>query len=436
MFSVAAAMLLVTVLAPISGGEARVKAYYSGDAVYYSGNVVIATTNTGQLELFKAESKKNPVRFAALKSTDPRFNTAADFYDVKLRLESGRLFAYVVDGRSLQKYDISDLKQARRVARVQDGSWDWFGGVTIVGGKVATIGSRGVKVWNNDLVVVDSYPVINKGNNTYNITPAGSDKFLFNVFDKSISIYDREGRQNVDTIPLTFNWGSDWYKRNLYNDKADNAVYVVDDRAVRKINFNGDIKKSFKHTGTFGYDVVPSKDGKHIYFSDGIGVVKLRKSDLQPVDHLYTSTVSLTGGWAMGLKAVDTGSSELLVVFNNTTIIIVDSNLNPVKASGARLAYVTATEEENFPELSEPLFLSVDKNRGVVGSEMILHGGGFGKNENLIVNFAGVESSLQADATGRFNQMMNVPDKAKGYTDIKVKGLETGFSYSLAFKIE
>jgi hypothetical protein len=278
--------------------------------------------------------------------------------------------------------------------------------------------------------------VINKGNNTFNITPAGSDKFLFNIFDGKISIYDREGRQNVDSIPLSFNWGSDWFKRSLFNDKKDNAVYVVDDEAVRKINFNGEIIKSFNHTGAQGFDVIPSNDGTSIYFSDGIGVVKLRKSDLKVMAHEYTSGLGAAGGWAMGLRAVTTDNGEVLTLFNGTSIVLLNSNLKPLKQGGGRLASIQATVPETYPELSEALFLSVDKNRGVAGTEIVLHGGGFGKDENLTISFAGVESTVQADSIGRFSQKMIVPTKAPGYTDIKVKGLETGFSYSLAFKIE
>jgi len=439
-FSLVIASLLAGSLVPVPGAQSRVKSYSSGSATYYNDYVVVGSTNSGLLEIFKINQDGNLQKFVSLKSYDQRFGNEKDFTDVMLRVESGRLFAYAVDGRALYKYDISDLKSAQRISRVEDASWDWFGGLTTINNKVATVGSRGVKVWNSDLVVVDSYPVINKGDNTntYNISPAGSDKFLFNVFDNKISIFDREAHASLAAVPLTFNWGSGWYKRSIYNDKVDNAVYVVDDQAVRKINFNGEIEKSFRHTGPLGYDVLPSADGGHIYFSDGIGIVKLRKEDLKVVAYTYTTDLGMGNGWAMGLQTVKTDNGEKVVVFNSTSIIVLDSNLKPLKSPNGQVAFAAATMEDPFPEISEALFLNIDKNRAAAGSKVMLRGGGYGKDESLVISFAGVQTAAEAGADGRFTKELTVPALKPGQTstDIKVVGMSTAYAYSLGFRVE
>jgi len=433
-FTLIALIFTAVMSAPVA--EGRVKAYYSGSVASYGDYIVIGTTNLGQLELFKSRAGATPVKFAGLKSYDARYALNRDFYDVLVRQESDRLYAYAVDGRALFKYDITDLKTAQRINRVEDGSWDWFAGLTVIGDQVATIGSRGIKLWNNGLVVTDSYPITNTGNNRYNITPADSDKFIFNIADGKITIYDREGRREVSSVPLTFKWGSDWFKRSIYNDKIDNAVYVIDDEAVRKINFEGEIEKSFRHTGTLGYDVVPSSDGTHVYFSDGIGVVKLRKDDLRVTAFRYTTNFGLSGGWAMGLRTVRTNQGERVVVFNNSSIIILDSNLNPIKSSGGRLASISSTIEETFPDVTEPLALAIDKNHGLVGSHVILHGQGFGKNESLMINFAGLQIPFEADQFGRFSKELIVPSHTPAALDIIVSGLDTLYHYNLGFTID
>jgi len=437
-FSLVIATLIVGVLAPMTGVKSRVKSYHSGSATYYNDYIIVATTNSGLLEIFKIDQAGNLQKFVNLKSYDQRFGTEKDFYDVALRVENGRLYAYAVDGRALYKYDVSDLKKAQRINRIEDASWDWFGSLTVISGKISTIGSRGVKLWNNDLVVVDSYPIINKGikTNNYNISPAGSDKFIFNVFDNKISIFDRENRAALTTVPLAFNWGSDWYKRSVYNDKIDNAIYVVDDQAVKKINFNGEIEKSFRHTGPLGYDVVASADNAHVYFSDGIGIVKLRKEDLRVVDYAYTTSLGAGNGWAMGLQTVRTDNGEKLVVFNGTSIIVLDANLNPLKSADGQIAFTAATIEDPFPEITEALFLGIDKNRAPAGSKVILHGGGFGKDESLIIDFAGTQSFVEAGFDGRFSKELTVPSSKLGPVDIKVSGMSTAYTYSLGFKIE
>ncbi len=437
-FSLVVAALIIGVLAPIPGADSRVKAYHSGSAVYYNDYIVVGTANSGLLEIFKIDQAGNLQKFVNLKAYDQRFGTEKDFYDVMLRAESGRLYAYAVDGRALYKYDISDLKQAQRLKRVEDSSWDWFGGLTLIDGKVATIGSRGVKVWNSDLAVIDSFALVNKGDktNTYNITPAGSDKFLFNIFDNKITIFDCENRAAFTTVPLTFNWGSDWYKRSVYNDKIDNMIYVVDDESVKKINFKGEIVKSFDHTGPLGYDVVASADGGYVYFSDGIGVVKLRKSDLKVMAYTYTTDLGMGNGWSMGLQTVKTDNGEKLVVFNNTSIIVLDSNLKPMKANSNQVVFAAATLEDPFPEVSEALFLAIDKNRAAADSKVMLRGGGYGKDETIVIDFGGVQTMAEASADGRFNQELTVPKLKAGSVDIKVSGMSTAYTYSLGFKIE
>lgn len=427
-------------LMPIPGAYSQTKSYYSGDVVFYNDHVVIASTNMGSLEIFKQRAGGDIVKFATVKSYDKRFGTTRDFNDVMLRIEGNSLYAYAVSGYTLYKYDISNLYQANRLAEVSNASWDWYGSLFTVDGNVATVGSKGVKVWNKDLKTIDGYNIINTGNNAYNVTPAKSDKFLFNIANGKISIFDREARKNLSDVPLTFKWGSDSYKRAIYNDRNDNSVYVVDDEAVKKINFSGDIIKSFSHTGPLGYDVVASIDGQYIYFSDGIGIVKLRKYDLSEVTYVYTAPLSTGTGisWAMGLKTVWDGQSEKVIVFNGSNILVLDSNLKPVKADTAKQAFVVATVEADYPAVYEPLGLGIDKNRATSGSQVVINGQGFGQGETLNINFVGTtySYSAQADQQGRFTQEIIVPDLKTQRIDIKVNGLASNLSYNLGFSIE
>lgn len=428
---------LITVLViPFPSAQTRVKSYHSGDAIVYDGYTVIATTNTGELELFKVQPGDNEiVKFAGFASYNPRFDQPENFVDVLLRLEDARLYAYAVDGRSLFKYDISDLAHARLVNQVQDGGWDWFGNVEIIDGKLATAGSRGVKIWNNDLVVLDAYTIINPKDNTYNTTSAGSERYLFSIYQGKIKIFDRTSRSFTSEVPLEFKWGSNWYKRQIYSDRHDDALYVVDDEAVRKVNFRGEIIKSFKHTSNLGYDVVPSTNENYVYFTDGIGIVKLRTSDLSVVTYTYTTALGNGEGWAMGMKVINDGSGEKIIIFNNGSIIMLDENLQPLKHNN-QASYVIATKQETFPDVIEPLGLSADKNRGAANSTVILSGRGYGANEPISIMLAETNFTTNADSSGRFTTTLTVPDVAHRRTDIKVLGLITKYSYSLGFEIE
>lgn len=437
LFSFIGVGLAVVVFLPVLGGQTRTKSLYSGEALNYEGRVVIATTNTGNLEIFTLTDAGNLQKFVSFKSYDQRFAKDVDFGDVLLNEEGGRLFAYAVDGRNVFKYDISDLKHAREVAHANDTTWDWFGGLEKIGGYVATVGTNGVTLWTGNLQAYDRYKITTPGNYTFNSTAADSSKYIFTVADSKIMIYDRTTRQQLRDVPLTFNWGGDRYKRAIYNDRASNSIYVVDDEAIRKINFNGEVEKSFDHTGSAGYDVVPSQDGKYIYFSDGIGIVKMRKSDLGVVKYVYTQALAGGDGWAMGLRTVSDANGEKIVAFNGSSILLFDSNLEPVKNVRRELTIATTKEVETYPVVREAVFLKADKNHGAAGSKVIVHGGGYGQNEQLTIKFADQVTTLLADEAGYFNTTLTVPSvpSPRG-ADINVKGGSTNISYSLGFRIE
>lgn len=428
--------LLVFLIAPIQGTEGKLKTYYSGDAISYEGQTVIATTNTGKLELFTLGENGNINRFAEVKDYDRRFTSEIDFRDVLLNIETGSLFAYTVDGKSFVKYDISDLRQVREVARAEDTSWDWFGGLEKINGYVATIGTNGIKLWTANLNVFDQYKITTPGNYTFNSTSADSNKFIFTVADGQIKIYDRDTRNTIKTIPLTFNWSGESNKRALYNDNVDDAVYVVDDEAVRKINFYGEIAKSFDHTGPFGYDVASSSDGNYIYFTDGIGIVKLRKSDFAVMDYLYTQGLGDGNGWATGMKVLHDSEGDKIVLFNGSGIVVLDQNLEPMKNNYNELTIATTNEIETYPTIVEPVYLRVDRNRAASGSAILLSGGGFGQSEVVNIEFLDLRNTIVTDETGSFSVGLTVPTAHAKGADIKVIGQSSGIKYNLGFFIE
>lgn len=428
--------LLIFVIAPVKNGSTKIKNYYSGDALSYQGQTVIATTNTGFLELFAVSDSGAIERFVNMRSFDHRFSTEIDFRDVILNIEEGNLYAYAVDGKSLVKYDVSDLYRAREVGRAQDNSWDWFGGVEKIHGYIASIGTNGIKLWTGDLKVFDQYKVTTPGNYVFNSSDAGSNRYVFTVGEKRIKFFDKESRSTIEEIPLSFEWAGSFYKRSIFNDLTDSSVFVVDDEALRKINFNGEIVDSFFHTSNLGYDVVPSLDGEHLYFSDGIGIVKVRKDNLAVVDYVYTQKFG-DMGWSTGLKVVNSSHGEQIVVFNGTGIIILNSSLNPLKKSNGELSIIRTEVEETYPSIVEPVYLKIDRNRAASNSTVSLRGGGFGQNETLSINFLDSETFVLTDENGNFSTPLVVPFVSKPKnTDIKVTGQASNIKYSLGFNIE
>jgi outer membrane protein assembly factor BamB len=106
-----AVILLAVIVAAgfyaVQGGLSKTKAYYAGDAIYFNKQVLVTSTNTGKLEIFRAEgaSLKRVFVTSPVGSGFDTFNSAI-FAD-----EGGRLYIYATSGATLFKYDASDLSR-------------------------------------------------------------------------------------------------------------------------------------------------------------------------------------------------------------------------------------------------------------------------------------------------------------------------------------
>jgi hypothetical protein len=239
-----------------------------------------------------------------------------------------------------------------------------------------------------------------------------------------LEIYDMEARSVVKTIPLNFKFAKG--NRRAFQD-ADGYVYVVDDYYAKKFDVSGKLLGSFKHIDYQGFDISGTDNNEFVYFSNGVGVVKLDKN-MNEQDYAWTGNMGGHSGWAMGLKAVY-ANGDKIVVFNNSNILVLDSNLN-------KIASVSATEEADASAL-ENLFLKLDNNSLPAGSSAVLSGGGFIPNEELSVTFGTQIDKIKADSRGRFSTTVKIPSgNKKGGQDIRVDGTSSKLHYSILLKVE
>ncbi len=418
---IALAFLLITAPA----GKTKVKYYYSGDATYYGDQIVIGSANSDSLELFREENGV-VTRTVKFKPFDSQTGSEVDFSALKFSQEGNRLYVYAIAGYSLYKYDITDLSYPVLVKKEKNTYWEWYGDVDKVNNEVITVSNKSVKIFNTALQTVNAYNFPNS--KAYNVRLDNAGLFIINNSDNYIQVYDRSNRS------VTTSWAVNYKEDNIngnhrpYADPLKNELFVIDDYFVKKFNMHGQLKASFRHLDYSGYDVVPSGDGNHIYVSNGIGVMKFTRSELELTNYKFTSSLVAPGGWAMGIKAVWTPKGEKLVVFNNSNILILDSDLRNYSA-------FISTEEDNQPEINENLFLNLDRNWGSANDSIILNGGGYFPNETLSIDFAGVVTEVSADARGRFLSTLTVPDVDPGWTDIKVQGQQSNLHYSISFEV-
>lgn len=403
--------------------EGKTKPYVAGDAVMYNGNLVIATGDAGKMEIFalRSEGLKKTISLSA--GSLATGNENMKYYDVALNQENGRLYAYAVDGKYFYKYDITNINYPTLVKKQTDTAYDWFMGVDKYNDRLVTIGTKGIKIWNTDMLTVDGYKFTNNYHNNLKFSDKGS--FIFNVDGDTLTVLDTRTRNTILTYKITAN---DAHNHRVFDSAKDSKVYVVDDKYLRVLNFNGTQAASFKHTSSYGYDVDGLQNKSYVYFTDGIGIVKIDKATMKPLKWAYTTNLGASNGWAMGLKVLEDDSSEKIVVFNGSSILVFNDKL-------AKIASYAADNEDLGPY--EKLSLKIDKNRAPVNAIISVHGTGYMPNEDVEVTFVKTKTVVRADGSGRFSLRLTVPEVLqKTSADIKAVGKTSGLSYSLGFNIE
>lgn len=415
---------LLAVLAFIPSGQSKTKSYYSGDAVSFNDDLYVSSANSGSLEILKLEA--NDLRLiSSSKVFDPRFNRYDEFFDSKLVVENNHLYVYAISGFSLYKYEIVNDKSLVLIQEQKNTYWEWYNRVDKFGDNIITVSAKGVKIWNKDLQVIDSFNVTNL-KTPYNIR-SNNNLNILDVQDNHLTVFNRDSRTSSVSIPL--NYKDKVGNRQAYQDEY-NDLYVVDDYYAKKFNAKGKLLASFKHIDQPGFDISASPVTNYIYFSNGSGVVKLNKDSLEEVTYAWTGGLGGPRGWAMGLKTVY-ANGDKVVVFNNSNILVLNSNLK-------KIASYTATAEE-LEYSTENLYLNLNHNSGLALATVELNGGGYFPNEKLLINFGGVETNTKADNRGRFQVNLTIPEISatinNGATDIKVVGQDSKLSYSISFRV-
>ncbi len=418
MVSIISLLGMILLLQP---AETKRLDYYSGDSIYYKNNLYITSSNSGALEVFKLENN-NLTELASVKAVNERFNTNEDFNDSTFKVINQSLYVYGVSKYSLYRYKVNENDLSFN-HKIKNNNWEWYDRVDVFNDYLVTISSKGVKEWNNNMQVIKNYDL--SSDHSYNIDSAGSKYYIFNQEGSKLKIYNKNTRDYINDITLNYKSDSN---RQVYFNEINSKIFAVDDFYLKKFSINGELENSFRHLDYTGYDV-KSSNNEFIYFSNGLGVVKLRADDLSLVNSRVTTYIGEPDGWAMGLNVVATNNGDRIVLYNNSNILILDENLR-------KIDHVKASHN-NEPEIAENLFLNLDKNSAASNSEIQVSGGGFGANEELKIEFLKEKHYANANNLGRFETIITVPEVRKSQrADIKVIGKETGLHYSISFNIE
>ena len=417
--------IIITPLVLIKPGSTKVQPYYSGDAISYRGQLIFGTANSGYLEIFKLSGSDIDL-LVKIKDYDPTFNSYNDYSDLKFITENGSLYVYAVSKYTVFKYDFSDLESLNPVKKAKNNYWEWYKEIEKLGDSLALISDQGIKIINSNLDVTNSYNFI--GVEPYSVASNGDNNKILGIGDSKIQIFDRPERRVDKEISLNF--AASNLNHKAYLDVLNNKIYAVDDYYAKKFDATtGQLLASYRHLDAAGYGMESTAGNDYIYFSNGLGVVKLNKDKFTVADFTYTTTTGGPQGWAIGLKLVNTDKGDVLVVFNSSNILLLNNKLD-------KIASVKALEEMDEKPL-EVLYLNLDHNSAIAGGTVNLNGGGFWANDRLQILVGETEiTTISANKNGRFDTLLTIPDVKKQKQDIKVKGLVSGLTYSISFEVK
>jgi len=418
-------VIIFTPLVFINSGSTKIQPYYSGDAINYRGQFLFGTTNSGYLEIFKLNGNDVDI-LVKTKNYNPTFNSYNDYSDMRFVSENGSLYVYAISQYTVFKYDFSELNSLNLVKKVKNNYWEWYNEIEKLGDSLALISHKGLKIINNDLDVIDAYDFT--GVESYSVTSNGDNNKILGIGDSKIKIFDRSSRQVIKEITLNFT--SENQNHKAYLDVSNNSIYAIDDYYTKKFDATtGQLLASYRHADVAGYGMESTAGNDYVYFSNGLGVVKLNKDSFTVADFVYTTMIGGPQGWAMGLKLVNTANGDVLVVFNGSNIVLLNSKLE-------KIASVKALENAD-EKPQESLFLNLDHNSATAGGTVNLNGGGFWTNDKLQILVGETEiTTIEADKNGRFDVSLIIPDVKKEKQDIRVKGLNSGLTYSISFEVK
>lgn len=419
------AVCAIAVFSIVSVSRSNYRAYYSGDAVNYQGNLLIASTDSGSLEIFKLNGSilERAVKFKAPNSP---LDKTEDFSSVKLNVENGHLFAYATSAYTLYKYDLSNLSSPVLYAKQKNTYYEWYKRVDKFGSYIVTVSDKNVRLWKTDsntLDTVDSFKIENDVASSVRFDASGRYIITINS-DDIVRIFDTNTRSIISSFPVNYR-GTD-NQRKTYFDPVAKELYVFDDYYLKRFDIKGNLLSSHSNSSSKGYAVEPTGDDNYIYAVNGDSIMKLSKENFGGLK--ISASKATTNGFAMGLKYVDVNGNNNVVVFNGGGIAVLNSSLRKV-------ASIQASEVADQPEVKEALVLAFDHYIATPGATVTLSGAGYLPNEDLKINFGGTVTQIKADRNGRFKQSLTVPDSNSKNIDAKVDGLISKLTYSISFQV-
>jgi len=402
------------------------KEYQQGQFVEIGGQNFLIASNKQFIEIIEISKNDELKQISEVHGIE-------NVNDLGVMEIANKSYLFVLTGRYIIKYDISNPYMP--VVDLKRDLYDWRTGKYAIGymlsmsfsdSYIFTAGEKGVRRFNPDNLFVDKIYYFD------NARSVASNNNVLAVLtpDKGL-VYNIEGGNLIKEVMLENK--DDMYMREPLVDvnanvyfPSDNALFRVDGISKELSVYNNPVEPGVNHS--YAVNLLNSDE---IFYANGFGLTKLN-SNLKKASFFHGSNYNNgKNSWTMGVDTSYIAGEKRVVVFNNSSIILLNSDMSVLD----RYRYTPAT----ISDITTPteLGLVTQKNLAFEGDVMQISLYGFWPNESVSVGFyeARERVAVKTDNRGFGRIDILVSDLEPGWQIISAIGNESKLSFQKTFEM-
>lgn len=410
------------------------KEYRQGQIIFIGGENYLIASNKSFVEILKITSDDKLVQVSEVRGMDQVRDLYAYYYE-------NNAYLIVASTRYMWKYDISNPLFPKVL--LQRDLYEWHNwGLTEGRGTVGSIyfltgnndyifalGANGVRGFGKDNLL--HFRIYTK-EKSYGIA-VDNDNILV-LMDGKAQLFDIETGEMVREYLNMENVQPE--TRRPYIDYLGNVYSLVDNGLAKISGFSEKRYYSPTEPGIkFSYAVKALPNGK-TYYANGYGLAGFDK-DLKKLGFLFSANGYKygTGSWAVSLDAAEVKQGSRVALFNKSSILWLDENMNVLYQYKYTPAYSASAQ------ISTELKITASRYSGSPNTPVTLSLYGFWPNETVKVDFGSNSYNVNVDNFGYGQAEMTVPTSLPdgstgGIMVINAKGQSSGMGYQTTFRME
>jgi len=408
-------------------GEATIeKQYRQGEITKIGSRDYVVASNKQFIEILEITPDDKLEQVAEVHGMDNVNDFCTDQKD-------GKTYLYVVTGRYLQKYDISEPKSPKVIRQRDAYAWrqnrhkiGYMRAVACDDQFVYTTGSRGMRSFFKDTLIPnykflttnEAFEMDAAGNKLAIITDQGGE--IYNTLTtEQEAVYELKNIYNIQRQPASDNEGNVFFP-------ADNSLVRVDAETMTTTTYVNPVDEDVVHS--YAVSVAPSGN---VYYVNGYGITKLT-NDLEKLGFFFSASNYEYGpnSWAISVATTKANGGERAVIFNKSSLILVDEELNFLDH------YIYDPLPEYDQGVETELNAKISQYAGAPGSKLAVWAYGFWPNEEIEISLGDNKAVVKADNLGFGMAEITAPNTKPGVKAVKVKGLDSNLQYQITYTIK